>query len=104
VLSVSSKVIFPELPDASMDTRKPIAFPLCSPDKYNSNNFQNHRRPPPPRQRRKRLFLLALTLNSLRTKKMGAMTIRHRAHFEPAPRSVYSPEGVQRKPNETVGL
>src|SRR5258707_5399972 len=30
VLSVSSKVIFPELPDASMDTLKPIAFPQCS--------------------------------------------------------------------------
>jgi hypothetical protein len=23
-------VIFPELPDASMETRKPIAFPQCS--------------------------------------------------------------------------
>jgi hypothetical protein len=23
--------MFPELPDASMDTRKPIAFPQCSP-------------------------------------------------------------------------
>jgi len=31
VLSVSSKVIFPELPDASMDTLKPIAFPQCRP-------------------------------------------------------------------------
>src|SRR6266478_5103986 len=30
VLSVSSKVIFPELPDARMDTLKPIAFPQYS--------------------------------------------------------------------------
>ena len=27
--SVSSKVMFPELPDARMETRKPIAFPQC---------------------------------------------------------------------------
>jgi hypothetical protein len=26
--------MFPELPDASMDTRKPIAFPQCSPTKF----------------------------------------------------------------------
>jgi hypothetical protein len=26
--------MFPELPDASMDTRKPIAFPQCSPNKF----------------------------------------------------------------------
>ena len=31
MLSVSSKVIFPELPDASMDTLKPIAFPQYRP-------------------------------------------------------------------------
>src|SRR6202521_4163922 len=45
-LSVSSKVMFPELPDASMDTRKPIAFP-----QYSATNFQNHRRAQPWRQR-----------------------------------------------------
>jgi hypothetical protein len=35
--------MFPELPDASMDTRKPIAFPQYSPDKYSPTNFKNHR-------------------------------------------------------------
>src|ERR1700745_4137335 len=39
VLSVSSKVIFPELPDASMDTLKPIAFPQYSPDKYSAKQI-----------------------------------------------------------------
>src|ERR1700674_1811635 len=46
VLPVSSKVRFPELPDARMDTRKPIAFLQCS-----QPNFQNHRRAHPCRQR-----------------------------------------------------
>lgn len=54
VLSVSSKVMFPELPDASMDTRKPIAFPQCSSKKCSPTNFLNHRRPTTRRQRRKR--------------------------------------------------
>jgi hypothetical protein len=54
--------MFPELPDASMDTRKPIAFPQCSLDKSNSGkcsptNFQNHRIAHPSRQRRKAEFL-----------------------------------------------
>jgi hypothetical protein len=26
--------MFPELPDARIDTRKPIAFPQCSPNKF----------------------------------------------------------------------
>jgi len=39
VLSVSSKVMFPELPDASMDTRKPIAFPQYSPDNYSAKQI-----------------------------------------------------------------
>jgi hypothetical protein len=30
--------MFPELPDASMETRKPIAFPQCSPNKLRKSS------------------------------------------------------------------
>jgi hypothetical protein len=31
--------MFPELPDARMDTRKPIAFPQYSPNKYSAKQI-----------------------------------------------------------------
>ena len=37
-------------------------------------------------------------------KEMGAVTNRHRAHFLTSAWNVYSAPGLQRKPNETVGL
>jgi hypothetical protein len=60
VRSVSSRVMLPELPDASMETRKPIG---CSPVRaaslkptYNTiqTNFQNHGTSIPARQHGKK--------------------------------------------------
>src|SRR5260370_35221404 len=46
VRSVSSNVILPELPDARMDTRKPIVFSSVA----TQTNFQNDGRAPGARQ------------------------------------------------------
>ena len=51
---VSSKVMLPELPDASMDTRKPIALPSITLQNITQTNFQNDGTSIPARQREKR--------------------------------------------------
>src|SRR5258708_757918 len=114
VLSVSSKVIFPELPDASMDTRKPIAFPQYS---YNKFSESSHRAPSPPMQKRDISTCVdtqQTTLSFLREKENGRddesspRPFRINA-FDPRRSNrrlgrFYSAAEVQRKPNETVGL
>jgi len=91
VLSVSSRVIFPELPDASMETLKPIAFPQCGPNKL-----------------RKSSQTLAATSTqkthqSFCAKEKGRGEIITAPHFERLS-GIYSAPEVQRKPKETVGL
>jgi hypothetical protein len=92
VLSVSSKVIFPELPDASMDTLKPIAFPQCSAK-------QIFRIIADPRRR----VNAENDHEFLAKSKMGAVRVSPRP-FRTILGDVYSAADVQRKPNDTVGL
>jgi len=89
VLSVSSKVMFPELP-----TQNGYAQRSLSPSAAQTN-FQNHRRPPP----------------SVNAKTVKSSTRKGNGRGDDAPRpfrttasDVYSAAEVQRKPNETVGL
>ncbi len=51
---VSSSVMLPELPDASMETRKPIALPSIALQNITQTNFQNDGISIPARQREKR--------------------------------------------------
>lgn len=91
MLSVSSKVMFPELPDARMDTRKPIAFPQCS-----ANKFPESSQTPAVPSTRK-------TVKSSTRKGNGRGDDAPRP-FRTTASDVYSAAEVQRKPNETVGL
>ena len=51
---VSSSVMLPELPDASMETRKPIALPSIALQNITQTNFQNDGISIPARQREKK--------------------------------------------------
>src|ERR1700723_2403432 len=54
VRCVSSRVMLPELPDASMETRKPIALPSIALQNITQTNFQNDGTSIPARQREKK--------------------------------------------------